>query len=65
MLYGIWFVEWLKKTFSLSDKKVRRKNQIPKYYAPSPKEYNKKDMKLIDKKPPNPMGNWGGKPDDL
>ena len=44
---------------------MRRKNQIPKYYAPSPKGYDKKDMRLIDEKPPNPVGYWGEKPKDL
>ena len=29
-----------RKTFCLLDKKVRKKNQIPEYYAPSPKKYN-------------------------
>ena len=28
------------KTSYLLDRKVRRKNQIPEYHAPSPKEYD-------------------------
>ena len=32
------------------------KNQISEYYVSSIKEYNKKDMKLIDEKLPNLVG---------
>ena len=35
---------------------MRRKNQIPEYHAPNPKGYNEEDMRLIDEKPPNPVG---------
>ena len=34
------FCEMGKKTFYLLDRKVKKKNQISKYYAPSSKEYN-------------------------
>ena len=53
------------KTFCLLDRKVRKKNQIPKYHAPSPKGYNEEDTRLIDEKPPDSIGYWGGKPKDL
>ena len=46
------------KTSYLSDRKMKRKNQIPEYYAPSPKKYDKEDTKSIDKKPPNPVEYW-------
>ena len=34
------------KISCLSDKKVRKKNQIPDYYASSPKEYNEDEYKI-------------------
>ena len=44
------------KTSCLSDRKVRKKNQISEYYVPSPKKYNEKDTKSIDKKSPKLVG---------
>ena len=44
-------MEWVKKTFYLLDRKMRRKNQISKYHVPSSKRYNKEDMRLIIEKP--------------
>ena len=48
------------------DRKVRRKNQIPKYYAPSP-EGSMRTIRerSIDEKPLNPVRYWGGNPKDL
>ena len=37
MSFGIRFVEWVKKNLLPTNKKVKKKNQIPKYYALSPK----------------------------
>ena len=39
-----------------TNRKVRRKNQIPKYPAPSPKRYNEEDTRLIDEKLPDTVG---------
>ena len=36
------------KASCLLNRKVRKKNQIPEYHAPSPKGYNKKDTRRID-----------------
>ena len=44
------------KTSCLLDRKMRRKNQILKYYVSSPKGYNKKDIRLINEKLHNPLG---------
>ena len=52
------------KTSCLSNRKVRRKNQIPEYHAPSSEGYDEEDTRSIDEKPPNPVGYWGGKPKD-
>ena len=49
------FISWNRKTSCLSDKKVRRKNQILEYHASSPKRYNEEDTKSIDEKHSNPM----------
>ena len=38
------------------NRKVRGKNQIPEYHAPSPEGYNEEDTRLIDEKPPNLVG---------
>ena len=38
-----------------TNKKVRRKNQILEYYAPSPEGNNEEDTRLIDEKPLNPV----------
>ena len=38
------------------NRKVRRKNQILEYHAPSSEGYNEEDTRTIDKKPPNPVG---------
>ena len=48
--FGICFMEWVKKTSCLSDRKVKRKNQVPKYHAPSPEGYDEEDTRSIDKK---------------
>ena len=45
-------------------RKVRKKNQIPEYHAPSPEGYDKEDTRSINEKPPNLVGYWGGKPKD-
>ena len=55
----------VEKTSYLLDKKVKRKNQVPEYYAPSPKGYNEEDTRSIDEEPPNRMGYWGEKPKNL
>ena len=44
------------KTSCLLDKKMRKKNQIPEYHSASPEGYNEEDTRLIDEKPPNPVG---------
>ena len=44
------------KTSFLLDKKMRKKNQIPKYYALSSKEYNEEDTRLFNEKSPNLVG---------
>ena len=44
---------------------MKKKNQIPKYHAPNPKEYNKEDARLIGEKLPNPVRYWGEKPKNL
>ena len=49
------------KTSYLLDRKVRKKNQIYEYHAPSPEGYNEEDIRLIDEKLPNPVGYWGEK----
>ena len=43
-----------KKTSYLLNKKMKRKNQIFKYHAPSSEGYNEEDTRSINKKPPNP-----------
>ena len=50
------FYEMCKKTSCLSDRKVRRKNQIPEYSTPSLKGYDEEDTKSINKKLPNLVG---------
>ena len=40
---------------------MRKKNQISEYHSPSPKGYDKKNTRLIDEKPPNPLGVLGKK----
>ena len=48
------------------NKEMRKKNQIFKYYALSPKKLIKIiSERLIDEKPLNPVGNEGRKPKDL
>ena len=49
------------KTSYLLNKKVKKKNQIPEYHAPSLKRYNKEDTKLINEKSLNPVGVLTGK----
>ena len=46
----------VKKNLLPINRKVRKKNQIPEYPAPSPKAYNEEDIKSIDEKSPNPVG---------
>ena len=36
--------------------KMRKKNQILNYHASSSEGYDQEDTRLIDEKPPNPMG---------
>ena len=44
------------KISCLLDKKMRKKNQIPQYHAPSSKGYDEEDTRSINKKAPNQVG---------
>ena len=49
-LFGICFVELVNKNLLPTNKKVKRKDPIPEYYAPSAKGYDEKNTRSIDKK---------------
>ena len=42
-------MEWVKKNLLPTSRKVRKKNPISEYHAPSPEGYDKEDTRLIDK----------------
>ena len=60
------FILWNRwKNLLSTNRKVRSKNQISEYRAPSFEGYDEEDMRLIDEKLSNPVENWGGKPEYL
>ena len=54
-------MEWLKKTSFLSDRKVKRKNQVFEYHISSPKGNNEEDIRSINDKLSNPVRVLGKK----
>ena len=55
--YHLVFVSWNRwKNLLSMNRKVRRKNQIPQYHAPSSEGYDEEDMRSMDEKPPKQVG---------